>query len=100
MKKETKVAFIGEESSIEFFRVFGADIFSVSDQKQAYETIEKINPNNYGVIFITEDVFDSEIFKRYIMEKKLVVIPSLKSKDGKAYQIIEELIRKATGMKG
>jgi hypothetical protein len=34
-----------------------------------------------------------------MMDKKLLVIPSLKSNEGKGYQLVEELIRKATGMK-
>ncbi|MCM8820379.1 MAG: hypothetical protein NC932_00285 [Candidatus Omnitrophica bacterium] len=100
MGKDTKVAFIGDETCIEFFRGLGADIFPASTQKQAYEIIEKLNLLEYGVIFITEEVFDSELFNRYILDKKLVVLPSLKSKEGKGYQILEELIKKATGMKG
>ncbi|MDD3726055.1 MAG: V-type ATP synthase subunit F [Candidatus Ratteibacteria bacterium] len=99
MKKETKIAFIGEEGSIEIFKVFGADVFPVSGQGEAYEIIEQLISSNYGVIFITEDVFDRELFSRYMMKKKLVVVPSLKSRKGKGYQIVNELIRKATGMK-
>lgn len=100
MKKETRIAFIGEEGCIEFFNVFGADIFPASSQEEALKAIENINLSDYGIIFITEEVFDSNAFNRYIMEKKLVVIPSLISKEGKGYDMIEQLIKKATGMKG
>lgn len=100
MEKEKKIAFIGERGCIEFFSAFGADIFPATTQREAYEILQKFNLSEYGIIFITEEVFDSELFNRYILDKKLVVIPSLKSREGKGYQILEELIRKATGMKG
>lgn len=100
MKKETKIAFIGEETSIEFFKVFGADIFPASSTDEAGGIIEKLNVDEYGIIFITEEVFDRNRFNGFIMEKKLVVVPSLKSKEGEGYKIIDDLIKKATGMKG
>ncbi|MCX8081946.1 MAG: hypothetical protein N3D17_00885 [bacterium] len=100
MRKETKIAFIGEEGSIEFFKLFGADIFSANSKNEALTIIENLNRSEYGVIFITEEVFDRDLFNRYVIEKKVIVIPSLKSNEGKGYQIVEELIKKATGMKG
>jgi len=100
MKKEKKIGFIGDEGTIELFKAFGADVFPVLTIDEAYGIIEKLNFSEYGVMFITEEVFDSERFNRYIMEKKLVVIPSLKSRKGKGYEMIEQLIKKATGMKG
>ena len=53
---------------------------------------------DYLVIFMAEEVFDSEKFHRYVMEKT-VVIP-LESKEGKGYRILDELIKKAIGRKG
>jgi len=100
MKTEKKIGFIGDEAEIEFFKAFGADVFPALTVDEGCRAIEKLNLSEYGVIFITEEVFDSERFNRYIMEKKLVVIPSLKSRKGKGYEMIEQLIKKATGMKG
>ncbi|HOL21888.1 MAG TPA: V-type ATP synthase subunit F [bacterium] len=97
---EKKIGFIGEKGSTEFFNVFGADVFPASNEREAEDIIEKLNLSEYGVIFITEEVFNREHLNRYVMEKKLVVIPSLKSKEGKGYHLIDELIKKATGMKG
>ncbi|MBN1445733.1 MAG: hypothetical protein JW957_06470 [Candidatus Omnitrophica bacterium] len=97
---EKKIGFIGDSASIEFFKVFGAEIFPVHTQEEAFSAIGKLNISEYAMVFITEEVFDRERFQRYMMDKKLLVIPSLKSKEGKGYQIVEELIRKATGMKG
>jgi len=100
MTKKTKIGFIGEKGSIEFFNVFGADIFPASTDREAEDIIQKLNLSEYGIIFITEEVFNSELLNRYVMEKKLVVVPSLKSEEGKGYHLIDELIKKATGMKG
>ncbi len=97
---EKKIGFIGDSGSIEFFRVFGAEIFPAINQEEAYGVIEKLNISEYAMVFITEEVFDRERFNRYLMDKKLLVIPSLKSGEGKGYQLVEELIKKATGMKG
>jgi len=97
---EKKIGFIGDSASIEFFRVFGAEIFPAHTREEAYGAMGKLNISEYAMVFITEEVFDRERFQRYMMDKKLLVIPSLKSREGKGYQIVEELIRKATGMKG
>jgi len=95
-----KIIFIGEETSIEFFKNFGFEIMSADSIEQAKETLDKENFNEIDVVFMTEEVFDRDVFSRFIDEKKLIVIPSLKSKEGKGYKMVEELIRKATGMKG
>mgnify|MGYP000223932291 CR=1 FL=1 len=95
-----KIIFIGEETSIEFFKNFGFEIIPANSIEQAKETLDKENFNEIDVVFMTEEVFDRDVFSRFIDEKKLIVIPSLKSKEGYGYKMVEELIRKATGMKG
>jgi vacuolar-type H+-ATPase subunit F/Vma7 len=97
--EEKKIGFIGDATSVEFFKVFGTDIFGVHTVEEAEKVIRNLKLSDYATIFITEEVFDRERFQRYLMDKKLLVIPSLKSKEGKGYHIVEELIRKATGMK-
>ncbi len=98
--EEKKIGFIGDVTSLEFFRVFGADVFSAYTVEDAYRVIKGLKTSDYATIFITEEVFDSERFGRYIMDRKLLVIPSLKSQESKkGYHIVEGLIRKATGMK-
>jgi len=99
MAEEKKMGFIGNVTSVEFFKVFGADIFTAHTAEEADKVLSDLNMSEYAIIFITEEVFDRERFQRYLMDKKLLVIPSLKSKEGKGYHIVEELIRKATGLK-
>jgi len=95
-----KIIFIGEETSIEFFKNFGLEIIPANSIEQAKKTLNKENFHEIDVVFMTEEIFDKDAFSRFIDEKKLIVIPSLKSKEGKGYKMVEELIRKATGMKG
>jgi len=94
-----KIIFIGEETSIEFFKNFGFEIKAVVSTDQAKDVLDKENFNEIDVVFMTEEVFDKNVFSRFIDEKKLIVIPSLKSREGYGYKMVEELIRKATGMK-
>ncbi len=98
--EEKKIGFIGDVTSVEFFKVFSTDVFGVHTVEEAEKVLREIKLSDYATIFITEEVFDRERFQKYLMEKKLLVIPSLKSKEGKGEQFVEELIRKATGMKG
>lgn len=95
-----KIVFIGDITSIEFFRNFGFDIISSSTTEEAKEELEKLNFNEIETVFMTEEIFDRVVFSRFIDEKKMIVIPSLKSNQGRGYEMVEELIRKATGMKG
>ena len=100
MAEEKKIGFVGDETSVEFFRVFGAEIFGAHTVEEADTVMKGMNMADYAVVFITEEVFDRERFQKYLLNKKLLVIPSLKSDRGKGYRLVEELIRKATGMKG
>ncbi len=99
MEHTGKVGFIGDKASVEFFAIFGAEIFPAEKVEEAERIISGINFADYAVIFITEEVFDRELFSKQLMAKKLMPIPSLLSNQGKGYRIVEDLIRKATGMK-
>jgi V/A-type H+/Na+-transporting ATPase subunit F len=99
MAKETKIAFVGDKMSIEFFRGLGIDVFPVSTVQEAKEKVRNINFSHYTKVIITEDVFDRRVFERELMEKKILVIPGLKAAEKKGYKLIQELIKKATGMK-
>lgn len=99
MAEEKRIGFIGDATSVEFFKVFGADIFSAQTADEADKVMGSLNLSDYAMVFITEEVFDRQRFQRYLLDKRLLVIPSLRSSKGKGYHIVEELIRKATGMK-
>jgi len=95
-----KIIFIGEPTSIEFFKNFSFDVIPALSKEEAIQALDKFNFNEIEVVFITEEIFDKDIFSRFIDENKMSIIPSLKSNKGYGYKMVEELIKKATGMKG
>ncbi|MFN4227520.1 MAG: V-type ATP synthase subunit F [Candidatus Ratteibacteria bacterium] len=97
---ENKIIFIGDKTTIEFFSAFNIETFFASSVKEAEQILEKIDINQIICIFITEEVFDQDKFMKLVNLKKMVVIPSLKSREKKGIKLIDELIKKATGMKG
>lgn len=97
---EKKIIFIGDKTSIEFFKVFNIEIFFSSTVEETEKILKDFNLKEIICIFITEEVFDPIKFKKFIEAKKMVVIPSLKSKEGKGIKFVEQLIEKATGIKG
>ncbi|MCM8766908.1 MAG: hypothetical protein NC901_02455 [Candidatus Omnitrophica bacterium] len=97
---EDKIIFIGDKTTIEFFSAFNIETFFANSDKEAEEIIEKIDISRVICIFITEEVFNQDKFMKFINLKKMMVIPSLKSRENKGIKIIDELIKKATGMKG
>ncbi|MCS7180158.1 MAG: hypothetical protein N2589_07740 [bacterium] len=97
---ENKIVFIGDRISIEFFSAYNVETFFSNSVRETEEILEKINMNEVICIFITEDVFDENKFMKFVNMKKMIVIPSLKSREKKGIKVINELIKKATGMKG
>ncbi|MCM8785199.1 MAG: hypothetical protein NC827_02475 [Candidatus Omnitrophica bacterium] len=97
---ERKIIFIGDKTTIEFFSAFNIETFFANSVKDVELILEKIDLSEVICIFITEEVFDQDKFMKFINTKKMVVIPSLKSRERKGIRIIDELIKKATGMKG
>jgi len=94
-----KVAFIGDKFSIEFFKTLGADTFPAENIEESEKILQEIWNNNYICIYITEEVFDEEKLGNYILQKKLIVLPSLKNSEGKGNKLMENLIKKATGIR-
>ncbi|MCM8818317.1 MAG: hypothetical protein NC915_02410 [Candidatus Omnitrophica bacterium] len=97
---ENRIIFIGDKLTIEFFSAFNIETIFSNSVEETEKILNQININEIGCIFITEEVFDEKKFMKYVNLKKMVVIPSLKSREKKGIKIINELIKKATGLKG
>ncbi|MCM8803965.1 MAG: hypothetical protein NC833_01765 [Candidatus Omnitrophica bacterium] len=97
---ERRIIFIGDKAVIQFFSIFNIETFFSNSVEETEDILKNINLKEVICIFVTEEVFDENKFMKYINLKKMVVIPSLKSKEKKGIKIINELIKKATGMKG
>ncbi len=96
-----KIAVVGDKDSILGFRTIGVDTFPVTSGDAALETLKKLVSENYGVIFITEELASgmqdviNELHKRYL--PTVVLIPNSKGTKGIGIQQIKENVEKAIG---
>ncbi len=96
-----KIAVIGDKDSILGFKTIGVDTYPVTSSKSALETLKKLVSENYGVIFITEELASSmedvinELHRRYL--PAVVLIPNSKGTLGIGIQQIKANVEKAIG---
>ena len=94
-----KIAFVGDPFSIEIFKAFGLDVFPAADSQEAGEVLRKLDMKEYAAVFVTEEVFEDGMLGDTGKDKKITVIPSLKSSEGIGYKLAERLIGQATGVR-
>ena len=51
-----KIAVIGDKDSVLAFKILGVDVFVTLDAQEARKTIGRIAKENYGIIFVTEQL--------------------------------------------
>lgn len=75
-----KIAVVGDKDSILAFKALGVDVFPVYDNEEARRTVDTIARNNYGIIFITEQIASliPDTIERYDKEiiPAVILIPS------------------------
>ena len=96
-----KLAVIGDKDSILGFKTIGVDTYPVTNSDEALKAIKKLVANEYGVIFMTEelagemqDVLD-ELKKRFL--PAVVLIPNSKGTLGIGMEQIKRNVEKAIG---
>lgn len=96
------VAIVGDKDSILAFKAIGIEIFEVTNSEEARKTVDKLANNNYGVIYITEQVASEieETIDRYIksITPTIVLIPSSQGSLGIGKKKINDNVQKAIGM--
>jgi len=96
-----KIAVIGDKDSILGFKAIGVDTFSVTSSEAALKVLKQLVSENYGVIFITEELardledIVAELHKRYL--PAVVLIPNSKGALGIGIQQIKKNVEKAIG---
>lgn len=84
------------------FKALGVDTFPVIKPESSLETWKKINLLDYGIIFMTEPIY--EVLKEVVdeLEKSsipvITVIPAVSGSKGIAKEELREKIEKAVGM--
>ncbi|MDO5027960.1 MAG: V-type ATP synthase subunit F [Bacillota bacterium] len=75
-----KIAVIGDKDSVLGFRALGLNVFIPEEDIEIRKTIERLAKENYGVIFITEQMAQKsmETIRRYDHEPNpaIIMIPS------------------------
>lgn len=75
-----KIAVIGDKDSVLGFRALGLNVFIPEEDIEIRKTIERLAKEDYGVIFITEQMAKKamETINRYDHEPKpaIIMIPS------------------------
>ncbi len=96
-----KIAVIGDKDSILGFKTIGVDTFPVTGSEAALKILKKLVADDYGVIFITEelagelhDILDG-LNKRFL--PAVVLIPNSKGTLGIGMEQIKRNVEKAIG---
>jgi len=96
-----KIAVVGDKDSILGFKALGVATFSVTSAESALSVLKRLAADNYGVIFITEELAHelgdviAEMNKRFL--PSVVLIPNSKGALGLGMQKIKANVEKAIG---
>ena len=96
-----KIAVVGDYDSIFGFAALGLDTFPVSSRKEAEEKLEALAGNQYGIIYITEDVAAEcekviEKFKEQLLPAVLL-IPGVSGNTGNGVLGVKKSVEQAVG---
>ncbi|HSW35226.1 MAG TPA: V-type ATP synthase subunit F [Candidatus Limnocylindrales bacterium] len=96
-----KIAVIGDKDSILGFKAIGVTTHPVTDADAALSTLKQLVAENYGVIYITEELAQhfsgviTELSKRFL--PAVVLIPNSKGALGSGMLQIKHNVEKAIG---
>ena len=96
-----KIAVMGDKDSIYGFASLGLNIFPCEKQEDAAKTLKELARGGYGVIYITEVLFEllhEEIEKyRDIPVPAIIPIPGVKGNTGIGMKNVSLSVEKAVG---
>ena len=96
-----KIGVVGDKDSITAFKAVGVDVYPVITKEEARKTIDTLASNNYGIIFVTEQVASTveETIERYNREllPAIILIPSNQGSLGIGLSKINQYVEKAIG---
>ena len=96
-----KIGVVGDKDSITAFKAVGVDVYPGITKEEARKTIDTLASNNYGIIFVTEQVASivEETIERYNREllPAIILIPSNQGSLGIGLSKINQYVEKAIG---
>ena len=96
-----KVAVVGDRDSVLGFRALGVNVFTTIEADETRRIVDKLAKDNYGVIFITEQLANliPETIERYnnAVVPAVILIPSNQGSLGIGMDRINKNVEKAVG---
>lgn len=97
-----KIGVVGDKDSILAFKAIGIEAFPVVGPEEARKTVDRLAMEEYGVVFITEQVASTieETIERYSdkMLPAVILIPSNQGSLNIGMQKISDNVEKAVGV--
>ena len=96
-----RIAVVGDKDSIYGFASLGLSIFPCEGEEAASKTVRELAKNGYGVIYVTEELFEllsDEV--EYYRDKPLpaiIPIPGVKGNTGIGMRNVSVSVEKAVG---
>lgn len=94
-----KIAVIGDADSICGFAAVGMTVVPVKDEDEAYNKLCELASSEYGMIFVTENVY-GKISEEYVRESALpaiIPIPGATGNTGAGMRDVSKFVEKAVG---
>ncbi len=99
-----KIGVVGDRDSVLCYKAFGMDVFPATenDSEESRKTVDRLAKENYGIIFITEQIAQTiqETIDRYnkTMLPAIILIPGIKGSLGVGLARIRDNVEKAVGI--
>lgn len=98
----SKIGVVGDKDSILAFKAIGIEVFPVIGAEESRKTIDRMAMNDYGIIFVTEQVAAEipETIDRYDkqMLPAVILIPSNQGTLNIGMSRISDNVEKAVGV--
>lgn len=96
-----KIAVVGDKDSVLPFKLLGFDVFPSSEAVQARKTIDQLAEQNYGIIYVTEEIAKDipDTIRRFdaVISPAIILIPNHKGSLSIGKSRIQENVEKAVG---
>lgn len=94
-----KIAVIGDADSISGFSAIGMTVVPVKDEDDAFAKLSELAASDYGMIFVTENVY-GKISEELVREDALpaiIPIPGAAGNTGVGMRDVSKFVEKAVG---
>ncbi len=101
MAKQFKIGVVGNRDAILPFQIIGFDTYPVNEAHAAEKQINELAKNNYGIIYLTENIaaMIPDLVRYYDTQltPAIILIPTHKGRLGIGAARIQENVKKAVG---